>query len=542
MTGFFNRARSALAVDRMVAAIVVAALVLAAVFAWCAGGFWRDEANELEMASRTLPDLWASLHLDSFPLASFLFFKLWLLITPHGAQELVFRVLGGMIFLAIVLLVRANVRALSQGHSVLFLAFFVLNPYVVRYASGIRPYGLSAIFLLTALLFLGRFVRGARRRDLWLGTLFCFLGVHCHYSNVVLLLCLMLGTAVACLVGGDKKAAVTSLLAGLIVLATLLVYLPVLAEARYWTVLVQSNTPNWASMGERIKTFFGVLPPSLGGIALYGALLLGCLTWAVATIFRRQSSLSLKKTTWFALLAGLSAPLGLLALLAALRSPVAEWYFIPAAALLSVGADVLASHFLESQPILRRPFLLLTGAVSLSLLVTGWPKLQVAQTDIPKIAAHIQAQGGTKDLIVLYPWYYGVTFHRYYHGGAVWQTLPPLADHSIHRYDLLRRQMETEQSLQSLLRQTREALKRGGTVWFVGEFQFNGKSDLKIYNPKASPLSIEKIGKFEQFWVATYTKYLLDHGAQGRYVDFNVSPEFHSLESPPINVISGWKD
>ena len=63
------------------------------------------------------------------------------------------------------------------------------------------------------------------------------------------------------------------------------------------------------------------------------------------------------------------------------------------------------------------------------------------QTNIDLIAAQLREQAGPNDLILVYPWYCGITFNRYYHGAAPWTTLPALSDPRIHRYDLLKEKL-----------------------------------------------------------------------------------------------------
>src|SRR5208282_4876517 len=46
------------------------------------------------------------------------------------------------------------------------------------------------------------------------------------------------------------------------------------------------------------------------------------------------------------------------------------------------------------------------------------------QTNIDWIAAELQQQAKPGDFIVVYPFYCGITFQRYYRGQVPWTTLP----------------------------------------------------------------------------------------------------------------------
>ena len=57
-------------------------------------------------------------------------------------------------------------------------------------------------------------------------------------------------------------------------------------------------------------------------------------------------------------------------------------------------------------------------------------------TSMGRVAAAAAAEATPRDLVIVYPWYCGVSFSEYYRGAAPWTTLPSMADHTLHRYDL----------------------------------------------------------------------------------------------------------
>ena len=52
-------------------------------------------------------------------------------------------------------------------------------------------------------------------------------------------------------------------------------------------------------------------------------------------------------------------------------------------------------------------------------------------TNLDLVAQRLNLEANKDDLILMHPWFCGVTLHRYYKGGAEWLTLPPLADYRI---------------------------------------------------------------------------------------------------------------
>ena len=70
--------------------------------------------------------------------------------------------------------------------------------------------------------------------------------------------------------------------------------------------------------------------------------------------------------------------------------------------------------------------------------------------------------------MIVYPWYFGVSFDYYYRGPAAWTTLPSLADHRSHRYDLLKEKLASEEPIEDVRQRALATLAAGGRVWVVG--------------------------------------------------------------------------
>ena len=83
------------------------------------------------------------------------------------------------------------------------------------------------------------------------------------------------------------------------------------------------------------------------------------------------------------------------------------------------------------------------------------------QTNMDLIAGVLRERADARDLIVVHPWTFGVSFDRQYSGATPWTTLPPLADHRFHRYDLLKAKMILENPAQPVLQPGRRHAARG---------------------------------------------------------------------------------
>src|SRR6185295_17447396 len=108
------------------------------------------------------------------------------------------------------------------------------------------------------------------------------------------------------------------------------------------------------------------------------------------------------------------------------------WYYV---ALMAVAVGC-AEAMLES-PATGFRLARLGGVAAIALLLAPgvYEYLGLRQTNMDQVVAALGSPSPA-DLVVVTPWYYGVSFNRYYRGPAPWSTLPPLEDKSLHRPDL----------------------------------------------------------------------------------------------------------
>jgi hypothetical protein len=157
------------------------------------------------------------------------------------------------------------------------------------------------------------------------------------------------------------------------------------------------------------------------------------------------------------------------------------------------------------------------------------------------VAQRLTKEAGPDDFIIVSPWYCGITFDRYYKGPAFWNTLPPLTDHSIHRYDLVREEMGKRGAIQPVLDQIATTLQSGHRVWIVGIMNI----------PKAGapmPADLPQVPAnysgselhYTQNWTSQIAQFLSNHSRQFTQVDFaanqNVAPE-----NLKLSMAEGWQ-
>ena len=104
----------------------------------------------------------------------------------------------------------------------------------------------------------------------------------------------------------------------------------------------------------------------------------------------------------------LMMPLFLIFVLAA-KLPTQPWQFLPLAVPVAVCVDVALAGWLARFRVWR--LALATLLICLPLRATD-RSVRQRQTNIDLVAARVGAEAKPGDLILVHPWYYGVTFNR----------------------------------------------------------------------------------------------------------------------------------
>jgi hypothetical protein len=159
------------------------------------------------------------------------------------------------------------------------------------------------------------------------------------------------------------------------------------------------------------------------------------------------------------------------------------------------------------------------------------------------LAQRLDAQASPGDFILVAPWYCGLTFDRYYKGSTPWSTLPPLEDHSLHRYDLLRAQLQNREAIQPVLGQIAATLQAGKTVWVVGHMlNFRaGTPPPADLPPPPLPGSGWSDASYHRTWLAQVACFLAEHSRQLERVYTSAAGEVNPNEDLELVRASGWQ-
>lgn len=443
-------------------------LYLHYVFMQNAGGLWRDEVHSVQLATMpSLSSLWAAMRFDSFPILFTLVVRLWAGI-GWGETDTGLRLLGLLAGSSIIGAAWLNARLIRRSTPIIFLFLFGFSSLTIRFGDSIRPYGLGIMLILLASGLIWSVVESPAPLKVLAAAAVSALSVQCLYTNAVLLFAICLGGIAVALYNGMWKRAALVVGIGIAAALSLLPYLGMIRRSSEWSVLVQyPNTfkQSWEVLSRHSLGSAGALVFWLWcGLFLSGIFLAvyRVSSRSGAGASRRERDMAVFFTT--AMVVSTAAFFLLFKFMKVTPHP---WYFLSPMAIAAVSLDALFGMD-------RRPWRALR--VALAVLVVGLTlntvghRVMIRQTNTDLIAEELGKTASKDDLILISPWYVGITFQRYYKGAAPWTTIPPMEDLSLVRYDLLKEKMISPYLLSPVFKDIDDTLDRGGRLWLVGNF------------------------------------------------------------------------
>ena len=522
--------------------MTLAAVWLHFYFLFHAGGLWRDEVQVVNLAGRhSLSDMAR----DSFPALMPLLICGWSAL-GLGQSDSGLRLLGMSIGLGIPVALWAA-GWIARRPPLLSLGLIGLNSMVIFYGDSLRGYGLGCVFIILAAAAAWAFLKKPTWARAGILAAAAILSVQALYQNAVLLAAVCLGAWVICCRRKNFRAAVKVLLAGLAAGASLL---------PYWSYV--SSLPK-TSVSLRIGFYPGLAFGNFGSVVsfplaeylyIWVFLALAVVGFGIAATWRAGAAKSDAPVRGalpddlplFAAATMLAALAGFIGFLWYAALPTQPWYFLPLVALLAVCFDfgvpvvALPRH-------LRAAVFGLIVATALIAVPSAQRDLNRHFTNVDRLARQLAGETAPQDFVIVTPWYCGLTFERYFKTPTPWQTLPPLADHSRHRYDLVQEQMKTPDALHPIFEKVAATLQSGHRVWVVGH--------LPIPEPGAPvpgdlpPPPLEHFGwsdlPYSGRWAAQAAGYLENHSLQFERVDHETNSNVHYYEDLQLFEASGWK-
>ena len=508
-----------------------------------AGALWRDEASTVFLANLpTFGDVLNHLQFDSFPIVWTLLTRTWTAVAGP-ANDTALRLLGLLVGLGLLGAIWLTVRKFLQLPSPLLALVLVgLNPLIVLWGDSMRAWGLGSLAIVLVAGLLWRVIQAPTLGRVALAALAAILAVQTLYHNAFLLFAL---AAAAMIVAARRRRWRRAGLVAAIGLAAALslapYYLPI-TRAGQWNMLLgitQGFAHYWSEYGQLLGSGGSFMVTDWVALAVAAVV-----AAALAQSPRFSPHLSAQRRD-LALFAGLALVISLAAyvvFLHVLHYRTNPWYFIVLTVLVAVALEVALGVF-AAAPALRTARLVLAAALAAAALIFGWHELLTRQTNIDLIAAELQRQADKNDLILVSSWTSGVTFNRYYHGPTPWMTIPPLEDHQLHRYDLIKELMLRSDATRPNLEALARTLRSGHKVWLVGVLPVFRPGEVPAWpGPPPLPGTGWYAPPYEAFWPAQVGYFLQSHVDLRKARLQTFGEQVSAFENPVLEVVEGWHD
>ena len=510
-----------------------------------AGGLWRDEANTVSVASRHSPGEMAN---DSFPILMPVMVRGWEALGLGGSDRGL-RWLGTLIGLGLLAALWVAAWIGKSRPPALGLALFGLNSTAIIYGDSLRAFGVGSLLDVLLLAAMCAFLRKSSWSRTALLAASAILSVQALFQNAIFVAAVCAGGWVVCWWRRMLPGAAKILLVAVLAAASLLPY-----GSRIEPLARSSPTSGISTLRTEFRpaVAFGSLGSALGFplrgyVWIWGLSSLAVLASA-ARAWRGEASVSrsgadgiegrharvLAATT---LLAGV----GLFAVFlwwAALRTQ--PWHFLPLMAL-------AAACFELSTPPLRHyfyaVFLAFVVVTALLALPYCWRGVNWRFTNADLIARRLAADAAPQDFVLVTPWNRGISFERYFHGKASWETVPPLEDHSVHRYDLLQKQTQTSHVMRPVFERNEAALQAGQRVWVVGTMDVPapGAGVPGDLGPPPREHTGWSAGPYVRRWTAQAAQFLVNHSNKFVEVPLHETKTINPNETLGLWEAEGWK-
>ena len=503
-----------------------------------AGGLWRDEIAIGNIA--TLPswtETFRALPHDHCPIVFPAAVRIWaaLGLARSGAS---LRVLGLGIGLFLLASFWAASRMMGREPPLLFLALAAVNPTIVRYGDSIRGYALGIAFIVLTMGLIWRFIEKPNVRRGLLAGAGAVLSVQTLYQNAFFLLAIGVAGTVVCLRQHRPLKALGVLGIGVVAALSLLPYVRPLTQSQSWWMVNQTGTGLTLAWHHLARLTGGFLSVWVLVVIFAAAFGIGRAIWRA----RPEKNDDRPDLTLFG---GVALVLGLIGFWVFLKLtglPTQIWYYIPGLCFAMVCCDAVASR---THPVAGTGVLAI-AVIALIASTSAYPALRWRQTNGDLVAAQVARNADADDLVIVHPWYFGLTYAYYYRGPTKWTTLPPIADYRFHRYDLIKEKMATTNAIAPVMAQVEAVLRAGHRLWIVGDLSAPPPGAPAPHAPPVAPQG--PLGwsdhPYTEAWGDELGYFLLQHMTNAVLFDnplTNAIP-INPSERMKLVVVSGWED
>ena len=502
------------------------------------GGLWRDEANSVNISNLlSILDIWEQLPFDSFPILWLLILRGWSFI-GLGGTDLALRALGLITGLGVLGTLCYAARSWGTRLPLISLVLFAMCPTVFD-GDALRAWGLGVLLILLSLGSMWRVLQGLTKRGMGICAVIVIMSVQCLYHNSFLILAICIGAATVGLYRRDWKLTLFPLGVGMLSALSLLPYLKTISIVRDFNIIRVFP----ASLSWILDKFRLAIDPS-GNLVTWIWVVLTLLTVIIFTWQLRKGTKALsrneKELALYLLTTMLISIISYIAFIKFLSLPTQSWYYLSLMAVMIIIIDKGVDIICEGSSTLRIIRVVCTLGIAIFVFWGLWNEAHTRKTNIDVLSVKLETLAGKDDLIVVTTFYYGVSFARYYKGSTQWMTLPEIADHSVHRYDLLKGKMMEYEPIKPVLQKITKTLQNGHRVWLVGGLRFLRPGEIPHILPPApnSPYGWSE-GAYQSSWSAMAAFTLQTYGQSLEKISIPVDDPVNEFENLPLMVVQG---
>ena len=515
------------------ALITVAGVYLHWVNFRSAGALWRDEAGVVRIATLpTIREMWSNVGHESCPILFPALLRTWS-FTVGGADPAL-RVMGFIVGLLVLGAVWLNGWFFHRSAPLVALSLLAVNASVVRWGDSLRAYGLASVLMLLALATGWRFAREPSLKRWLVAGLVAVISVQNLFQNSFLLLAVCAAAAAVRMRRRDFKNALAALAIGVPAAVSLLPYSAMIREAQDWSVLSQIGFLSpliWTNLSL-------AMAPTLAWLRwLWIALAILAIARCVIRVLPDAAQDDADTAAFFAGTALMGALICFLIFLRLAKMPTQVWYFLPLTTFAAVCIDAALANWPARWQFWRCAFAIL----ALVCLPGARELITYRQTNMDLVADVLRKRADAHDLIIVHPWTFGVSFDRQYSGPTPWTTVPPLADHRFHRYDLFKAKMILENPAQPVCDRIAATLHAGNHVWLIGDVPLS-----QTPPPQIEPAPNNPWGwlddPYSDVWGAQIGYFVAIHATEGEVVPIPSSNPVSPLENVQVVSVAGWQE
>jgi len=530
------------------AILTLTVLVLLAVQSLSAGSLWRDECGAAQLARMpAIADVINNFHFEAFPLLFPLIIRT--MTNVFGTSDAVFRGFGFVVGVLVVCVLWLNAWLLTKKPPLLSLALIGLNTTFLVWGTSVRGYGIGGALILLAFGQIAKTLLEPTPRRFIFALIASLLCVHCLLYNSTLLAAICLGAMLVFLNRGDTPRALIILVIGVTAAISIIPYIGQYSAASHWNIVLKHEI-DFLWLWTKLTAAIGAT--AAPAVQISGEhVSLTSIVWQIVLIavmaggiwrlvkLRGEKPSPQRDLILFAVTSASAAALGYYIFLRILSYLTQTWYYLALVMLLAVSMELLFHNLIRTAA-LRRARIWFVFLLILVVPAAGWKELRARHSNIDVIAQELEQNAQPGDLIVLNPWYYGVTFNWYYKGTVPWITVPAVGDLRTHRYDMVKEKMVSERPINDVKKAISSVLQAGNYVWFVGGVQFPPSGQAPHILPAAPNSQSGWLdGPYTDSWSEQIGALLNEYETDVKQVQLPGIGIVNNFENVPLVVVSG---